>query len=95
MYIKHRIDVSLRLIAAIGGGYLVSIAFSFACVPLLVLSHACDKHEAVMVSTMLSYVLYFAIIIISFCRHSSALLWRDLFFILSVCGVIIYGLGEG
>ncbi|WP_339769780.1 hypothetical protein [uncultured Paraglaciecola sp.] len=92
---KHRIDVSLRLIAAIVGGYLVSIAFSFAYVPLLVLSHASDKHEAVMVSTMLSYVLYFAVIIISFCRQSSALLWRDLFIILSVCGVIIYGLSEG
>ncbi|MEM5498901.1 hypothetical protein WNY77_15935 [Paraglaciecola mesophila] len=91
---KHQLDVSLRMIAAIVGGYLASVAFSFACVPLLVLSHLCDQNEAVMVSTMLSYLLYFSVIIISFCRKSSVLLWRDLCLMLSVCGVIIYALGD-
>jgi predicted cobalt transporter CbtA len=90
----HQVDVLLRTIAALIGGYLVSVAFSFACVPILVLSHTCEKHEAVMVGTMLSYLVYFAVIIVSFCRKSSVLLWRDLGMFLGLCGAIIYMLGE-
>ncbi|MDO6840093.1 hypothetical protein Q4602_11485 [Paraglaciecola chathamensis] len=95
MAIKPQLDVSLRLIAAVVGGYLVAVAFSFACVPLLVLSHACGEQEAVMVSSMLSYLLYFAVIIVSFCRKSSVLLWRDLALIMFVCTMLTYMLGTG
>lgn len=93
--IKPQLDVSLRLIAAVVGGYLVAVAFSFACVPLLVLSQACDKNEAVMVSSMLSYLLYFAVIIVSFCRKSSAVLWRDLTLIILACTMLTNMLGTG
>jgi len=84
---KHKYDVLLRTIAAIFGGYFVSSAFSLACVPILVWLQACDRNEAIMVASMLSYVVYFTVIIMSFSRKSSWLLWRDI--VLSLCLLLI------
>jgi hypothetical protein len=80
---KHNYDVLLRTIAAIIGGYCVSLTFTFTLVPVLVEFKACEKNEAVMVASMLSYVVYFSVIIISFSRKNSWLLWRDI--TLTIC----------
>jgi len=91
---KHKIDVFFRTLAAIIGGYLVSVAFSFTFVSVLVWLVACEKNEAVMVSTMLSYLVYFTIIIISFSRKSSFLLWRDIFITFCLLGIIYWLIGK-
>lgn len=81
---KHNLDVLFRIIAAIIGGYLVSVCFSFAFVPILVWLKLCSQAEAVMVATMLSYIVYFIIIIVGFCRRSPWLLWRDIVLLASL-----------
>jgi len=53
---KHNFNVLFRTLAAIVGGYLVSAAFSVAFVPVLVWGQICEQNEAVMVVTMLSYI---------------------------------------
>lgn len=91
---KHKFDVLFRTLAAMIGGYLVSVAFSLAAVPLLVWTGASGPNEAVMVATMFSYLIYFCVIIISFCRRNSLLLWRDIVLAISLCAAIFYILGE-
>lgn len=80
---KRNLDVMFRTIAAIVGGYFVSALFSFVFVLILVWIQATTQHEAVMVATMFSYIVYFVVIILSFCRKNSWLLWRDL--LLTTC----------
>tara|TARA_R110002167_G_scaffold361999_1_gene580819 strand:+ start:17058 stop:17339 length:282 start_codon:yes stop_codon:yes gene_type:complete len=91
---KHNLDVMFRILAAIAGGYLVSVLFSFVVVLILVWMQATTQHEAVMVATMFSYVVYFAVIILSFCRKSAWLLWRDLLLITCLLGAIYWLMGE-
>lgn len=91
---KHKFDVLFRTIAAVFGGYLLSVAFSFAFVPVLVWTQASIQNEAVMVATMLSYVVFFAVTIISFCRKSTLRLWRDLLLTLCLCWVTYWLMGE-
>ncbi|MEO9946877.1 hypothetical protein [Paraglaciecola sp.] len=90
---KHKLDVLFRLIAAILGGYLVSIGFSIAFVPVLVWLNLCSQAEAVMVATMLSYIVYFTVIIVSFCRRSPWLLWRDMSLSLCLLAATYWGMG--
>jgi Kef-type K+ transport system membrane component KefB len=85
---KKKLDVFFRTLAAIIGGYIVSVAFSISFVRILVWLQACEQNEAVMVATMLSYIVYFIIIITSFSRKSSWLLWRDILLSLS----FLYGI---
>lgn len=85
---KNKLDVFFRTIAAIIGGYIVSITFSLSFVPVLVWWQACEQSEAVMVATMLSYIVYFIVIIMSFSRKSSWLLWRDILLSIS----FLYGI---
>jgi hypothetical protein len=80
---KHKLDVFSRMIAAVIGGYVLSVAFSFAFAELLVWAKVCEINEAVMTASMLGYIVYFIAIVTSFCRKSSWLLWRD--FILTSC----------
>ncbi len=79
----RKAEVFFRTIAAIFGGYLIAAIFSMAFVPILVWLQWCDQNEAVMIATMLSYIIYFAVIIISFSRQSTLLLWRDI--VLTLC----------
>jgi|TARA_B110000967_G_C18896681_1_gene571215 Kef-type K+ transport system membrane component KefB len=80
---QRKAEVFFRTVAAIIGGYFVSAIFSIAFVPILVWLQWCDQNEAVMIATMLSYIIYFAVIIISFSRQSTLLLWRDI--VLTLC----------
>ncbi|WP_299270242.1 hypothetical protein [uncultured Psychrosphaera sp.] len=87
---KHNLDVFSRVIAAVIGGYALSVAFSFAFAQLLVWGQICELNEAVMSASMLSYVVYFIVIIACFCRKSAWLLWRDILLSLCLFGVIYY-----
>ena len=80
---NYKLDVLSRSIAAIFGGYAISVAFSFFGVAVLGWVKACDQNEAIMIATMLSYIVYFSVIILSFSRQSSRLLWQDIILILS------------
>lgn len=91
---KHNLDVMFRIIAAIVGGYFVSAIFSFVFVRILVWMQATTQHEAVMVATMFSYVIYFTVIILSFCRKNTWLLWRDLLLITCLLGAIYWLIGD-
>jgi len=91
---KHNLDVLFRTLAAIVGGYLVSAAFSVAFVPVLVLGQICEQNEAVMVVTMLSYTIFFAVIILSFCRENVWRIWRDIILTLCLCWTTYYLLGD-
>lgn len=91
---KHKLDVLFRTLAAIVGGYFVSAAFSVAFVPVLVWAKICEQNEAVMVAIMLSYTVYFAVIILSFCRKSGWRIWRDIVLFLCLCWTTYYFLGD-
>ena len=82
---KHKFDVFFRTIAATFGGYFTSVLFSIGWVPVLVSTGAASPAEAVMVTTMLSYVLYFSLFIFCFCRKHVGLLWRDMLILFSLC----------
>ena len=87
---KHKHDVLLRTFAAIFGGYCVSLAFSFAFVPVLTWLKACDKNEAVIVASMFSYIVYFMLIIMGFSRKNSLLLCRDIVLMLCMLSIIFW-----
>jgi hypothetical protein len=90
----HKFDVLFRTLAAIVGGYLVSAAFSVAFVPVLVFGEICEQNEAVMVATMLSYTVYFAVIILSFCRKNVWRIWRDIVLTVCLCWTSYYLLAD-
>ena len=87
---KHKLDVFSRIIAAVIGGYVLSVAFSFAFAQLLVWLKICELNEAVMSASMLSYVVFFIVIIVSFCRKNSWLLWRDILLSLCLLSAVYY-----
>ena len=91
---KHKLGVLFRTLAAIVGGYLVSAAFSVAFVPVLVWANICEQNEAVMVATMLSYIVYFAVIILSFCRKDVWRIWRDIVLTVCLCWTSYYLLAD-
>jgi hypothetical protein len=91
---KHNLNVLFRTLAAIVGGYLVSAAFSVAFVPVLVWGQICEQNEAVMVVTMLSYIVYFTVIILSFCRKNVWRIWRDIVLTVCLCWTTYYVLGD-
>jgi len=74
----RKAEVFFRSVAAIVGGYSIAAVFSLAFVPVLVWLQWCNQNDAVMIATMLSYIIYFSVIIISFSRESTLLLWRDI-----------------
>jgi hypothetical protein len=85
---SRKAEVYSRSVAAIFGGYTIAAVFSLAFVPVLVWLRWCSQNEAVMIATMLSYIIYFSVIIISFSRESTLLLWRDIVLTLCLGGAI-------
>jgi len=66
----HTVEVLLRCIAAIVGGYALSALFSVALVPVFVHGLESSLSSSVLIATMLSYMVFFVVIIMSFCRIS-------------------------
>ncbi len=84
----YSINISLRLLAATIGAYILSILFSLALVPLLVLSLNSQLSDAVYAATMWSYVAFFLVFIAAF---SVATVKRLYFILLSLSGTL-YGI---
>jgi|GEM_PF-2706888 len=74
----YKTHVLLRCITAIVGGYAVASFFSIALVPGLVYLFDYHLSYSVMLATMFSYVVFFGIIIISFCHVPLTKLWIGL-----------------
>jgi len=75
----HSKQVWLRCITATIGGYAISSGFSIAMVPALTLWLNYTLSTSVLITTMLSYLCYFIVIILSFCLPTLLSLWRNLF----------------
>lgn len=91
---SKKLSVVSRCIAASIGGYAISILFSLAVVPLFALILFLTINEAVMLASMLSYLVFFFIIIASFSKKSARLLWRDLLVAAAILGGIYFTLGH-
>lgn len=70
---SRRGSLALRVVAAIGGGYACTVALASAGAQLLVLSGSMARSEAVVLTAMLSFILYLVLLIWSF---SEPRLWR-------------------
>ncbi len=75
----HSKQVWLRCITATVGGYAISTGFSIALVPALTVWLNYTLSTSVLITTMLSYLCYFIVIILSFCLPTLLSLWRNLF----------------
>ena len=74
----------MRVVAAIGGGYACTVALSSAGAQLLVVLGGMARSEAVILTAMLGFILYLALLLWSF---SEPRLWR--IWALLVAGVAI------
>ena len=70
---SRRGNLALRVIAAIAGGYACTVALASAGAQLLVLYGGMARSEAVILTAMLGFILYLALLIWSF---SEPRVWR-------------------
>ena len=71
---RHRIDVALRAVAGIGGGYLLSSLCAAALALFLPLARA----EAVITGTLASFVIYTCAVMWAFAARSARAAWLGL-----------------
>ena len=71
---RHRIDVALRAVAGIGGGYLLSSLCAAALALFLPLARA----EAVITGTLASFVIYTCAVMWAFAARTAAWAWAGL-----------------
>lgn len=69
----RRSSLVLRVVAAIGGGYACTVALASAGAHLLVLAGGMARSEAVILTAMLSFILYLTLLLWSFAEPR---LWR-------------------
>lgn len=72
------LSIFSRTVAAIVGGYIACIAASFALIPFLHYAFGMAIPDANYLATILCYLFYLAFIILSFCKKSARLAWRDM-----------------
>lgn len=84
----YSVLIFLRVLAATLGAYLVSAAVSFALVPLLQLNGFLLLSDAVYFSVMLTYVVFFLLVIACFALVSVGRLYALLFSLAAISGVI-------
>lgn len=82
--------ISARCIAAIFGGYAVSALFSLAYVPMQMTLFNSNLADAILIATMLSYIVYIAVFIDCFCRSSAIKSWRNIFLLAGVFSAICW-----
>lgn len=75
---KPSLSICVRCLAAIVGGYLVAGLSSLALVPLQTALFNNRLEDAILIATMLSYLVYIAVIIDCFCRRSALKAWRNI-----------------
>mgnify|MGYP007120750429 FL=1 len=72
------LSLSARCLAAIAGGYIVAALSSLALVPLQVSLFGNRQEDAILIATIFSYLVYFAVIIDCFCRSTASRAWRNI-----------------
>lgn len=70
---SRRGSLTLRVLAAIGGGYACTVSLASAAAQLLALSGSTARSEAVILTAMLGFILYLVLLMWSF---SEPRLWR-------------------
>ncbi|SNR79928.1 Protein of unknown function [Methylobacillus rhizosphaerae] len=88
---RDRLAVASRILAAVVGGYALTAAIAI----LLALVWPIPKAEAVLASTMLSFVIYAAVVIWVFATRSAARAWVGLLVPLAVVGLLCWWLMPG
>lgn len=81
--LKYKAEILSRCVAAIFGGYVFSSILSLALIPILVNTSGLTLGDSVLAAAMLSYVSYFVVIVISFCRFNHWKIWAVLLFLTS------------
>lgn len=71
-------NVTFQTLAAFAGGYAFAIATSFAMIPISLLLFTDNKHDAVFIGLLSSYLFYMLAIVWCFCQKSALLAWRDI-----------------
>lgn len=71
---RHRIDVALRAVAGIGGGY----GLSALCAAALALFLPLARAESVITGTLLSFVVYTGAVMWAFAARSALRAWLGL-----------------
>lgn len=88
---KYSTHVWLRCITAVIGGYAISTSFSIALVPVFTQWLNVSLSASVLTATMLCYLCYFTIIILSFCLPTLKRLWQYL----SLFCILLFVLYQG
>lgn len=83
-------QIWLRCITAIIGGYAISTGFSISLVPVVNLWMNYTLSVSILITTMLGYVCYFIIIILSFSSPTLKCLWRNLFILCAILLLLNY-----
>lgn len=83
---SRRGSLALRVVAAIGGGYACTVALASAGAHLLVRYGSMARSEAVILTAMLSFILYLVLLIWSFSEPRLSRVWA-----LLLTGIVIGG----
>lgn len=86
----YELSMISRVTAAVVGGYIASIAASFALIPFLHHLFGMPIPDANYLATILCYLFYLAFIVLSFCKKSARLAWRDMFLFTLLFTAIYY-----
>ncbi|WP_299494511.1 hypothetical protein [uncultured Shewanella sp.] len=75
---KTSLTISIRCLAAVVGGYFVASLSSLALVPVQLALFKLTVEDAILIATMLSYVVFFVVFIDCFCQGSALKAWRNI-----------------
>ncbi|WP_299008927.1 hypothetical protein [uncultured Shewanella sp.] len=75
---KASLTLCVRCLAAVVGGYCVASLSSLALVPVQRALFHYPVEDAILIATMLSYLVFFAVIIDCFCQDSPLKAWRNI-----------------
>lgn len=92
---RHRFAVTLRLLAALGGGYLLSNAFAILLARLLLLTAMTSRADGVLAAVIASFPVYVGAVLWAFAARSAARAWAGLLATAGVCGAAAWLLGSG
>jgi len=82
----YRVGIAARAVAAIGGGYLLAALASTLLALVLPLARA----DAVIIATMLAFVVYTCAILWVFATASAARAWTGLLAACGLCAVLLW-----
>ncbi|WP_298774321.1 hypothetical protein [uncultured Shewanella sp.] len=87
---KASLTLSVRCLAAVVGGYCVACLSSLALVPVQRALFNYPVEDAILIATMFSYLVFFAVIIDCFCQDSAFKAWRNILvysvIFIGICG---------